>query len=101
MRRPYSLSPLRFTEADLRLFPTIARFDAVYATLFKCCRRRIADYPHLSAWAADVAQIAVPGGGLQVPVRRAGRQRAGARSCAGWGAAVWVWPACKLILWSR
>lgn len=40
----------RFTEADLRLFPTIARFDAVYATLFKCCRRCVrADYPHLQA----------------------------------------------------
>lgn len=39
----------RFTEADLRLFPTVVRFDAVYAVLFKCCRRRIAEYPHLQA----------------------------------------------------
>ncbi len=42
----------RFTEADLRLFPTISRFDAVYTTLFKCCKKRIADYPHLQASAA-------------------------------------------------
>lgn len=42
----------RFTEADLRLFPTVVRFDAVYVTLFKCCKRRVADYPHLQAsWA--------------------------------------------------
>jgi putative glutathione S-transferase len=54
------------TEADLRLFPTVARFDAVYASLFRCGRKRIADYPHLYAWARDVHQIKVPGGGLQV-----------------------------------
>jgi len=47
----------RFTEADLRLYPTIVRFDAAYATLFKCCRRRIADYPNLSAWLRDVYQL--------------------------------------------
>ncbi|GAB4820715.1 hypothetical protein N2152v2_007761 [Parachlorella kessleri] len=57
----------RITEADLRLFPTIARFDAVYAPLFKCGRRRVADYPHLAAWAADVQQIRIPGDGLQIP----------------------------------
>ena len=33
------------TEADLRLFPTLARFDVAYHTAFKCSRRRIADYP--------------------------------------------------------
>jgi glutathionyl-hydroquinone reductase len=52
---------LRFTEADLRLFPTIVRFDAVYAGIFKCGRRRVADYPHLQAWMKDVYQIAIPG----------------------------------------
>lgn len=44
----------RFTEADLRLFPTIVRFDAVYATLFKCSRRRIADYPYLQVRASSL-----------------------------------------------
>ena len=29
----------RFTEADLRLLPTAVRFDAVYATLFKCSNK--------------------------------------------------------------
>lgn len=29
----------RFTEADLRLIPTAVRFDAVYATLFKCSNK--------------------------------------------------------------
>ena len=66
----------RFTEADLRLFPTLVRFDACYAMLFKCCRRRVADYPALSSWMRDVHQLAVPGGGLQVKVRAGGRRGA-------------------------
>eukprot|EP00878_Enallax_costatus_P043521 GHUV01051535.1.p1 GENE.GHUV01051535.1~~GHUV01051535.1.p1 ORF type:complete len:336 (+),score=90.96 GHUV01051535.1:264-1271(+) len=57
----------KFTEADLRLFPTICRFDAVYAGIFRCGRRRVADYPNLQAWMRDVWQIQMPGGGLQVP----------------------------------
>ena len=37
------------TEADVRLFVTLVRFDAAYHGLFKCNLRRIADYPALSA----------------------------------------------------
>eukprot|EP00752_Nemacystus_decipiens_P011878 g10533.t1 len=47
----------RFTEADLRLLPTAVRFDAVYATLFKCSNRRWRDYPALHAWLRDVYQL--------------------------------------------
>jgi len=57
----------KFTEADLRLYPTIVRFDAVYAGIFRCGRRTIrGDYPNLQAWMRDVYQIKMPGGGLQV-----------------------------------
>jgi putative glutathione S-transferase len=38
------------TEADWRLFTTLIRFDPVYVGHFKCNRRRIADYRHLSAY---------------------------------------------------
>lgn len=38
------------TEADIRLFTTLIRFDAVYAVHFKCTLRRIADYPGLHAF---------------------------------------------------
>ena len=38
----------RMTEADIRLFTTLVRFDAVYHGHFKCNLRRIADYPALS-----------------------------------------------------
>jgi putative glutathione S-transferase len=42
------------TEADWRLFPTLARFDAVYHVHFKCARQRLVDYPRLSAYARDL-----------------------------------------------
>jgi putative glutathione S-transferase len=44
------------TEADIRLFPTLIRFDAVYHTHFKCNQRRIADYPNLSGYVRDLYQ---------------------------------------------
>lgn len=37
----------RLTEADIRLFTTLVRFDSVYYTHFKCNIRRITDYPNL------------------------------------------------------
>jgi len=40
----------RITEADWRLFTTLIRFDAVYFGHFKCNKRQIADYPHLSRY---------------------------------------------------
>ena len=44
------------TLADWRLFTTLVRFDAVYATHFKCNIRRIADYPNLSGYLRDLYQ---------------------------------------------
>jgi putative glutathione S-transferase len=44
------------TEADWRLFVTLVRFDAVYVGHFKCNRRRIADYEHLSGYLRDLYQ---------------------------------------------
>ncbi|WP_144186301.1 glutathione S-transferase family protein [Elioraea rosea] len=50
------------TEADWRLLPTLLRFDAVYVGHFKCNLRRIADYPHLSAYVRDLyAQPGIAG----------------------------------------
>ena len=42
------------TETDLRLFPTLVRFDSVYAILFRCSLRRLTDYPNLWAYARDL-----------------------------------------------
>lgn len=44
------------TEADIRLYPTLARFDAVYYLHFKCNLRRLVDYPYLWGYARDLFQ---------------------------------------------
>jgi putative glutathione S-transferase len=40
----------RITEADWRLLPTLLRFDVAYFSLFKCNKKRIADYPALTRY---------------------------------------------------
>jgi putative glutathione S-transferase len=45
------------TEADIRLFTTLIRFDAVYNGHFKCNVRRIVDYRNLQAYTRDIYQI--------------------------------------------
>ena len=44
------------TEADIRLFTTLIRFDPVYVSHFKCDHKRIADYPALSGYLRDIYQ---------------------------------------------
>ena len=46
----------QITEADVRLFTTLARFDPVYHGHFKCNLRRIEDYPNLSNWLRELYQ---------------------------------------------
>jgi glutathionyl-hydroquinone reductase len=54
------------TEADVRLFPTLARFDLVYHGHFKCNLRRLVDYPNLWAYTRDLFQNAGFGETLNV-----------------------------------
>ncbi len=56
--RPF-LTGDRFTEADLRLFPTLYRHDPVYYTRMKLNGAQILDYPHLWRWLCRV--YALPG----------------------------------------
>ena len=42
------------TEADVRLYPTLVRFDAVYYPKFGCNLRRLSDYRHLWAYTRDL-----------------------------------------------
>jgi putative glutathione S-transferase len=47
----------RQTEADWRLFPTLARFDVAYFSIFRCNRQRIADFPNLSRYLRELYQV--------------------------------------------
>ena len=54
----------RLTEADVRLFTTLARFDAVYHGHFKCNRQKLSEMPALWGYARDLFQT--PGFGETV-----------------------------------
>jgi putative glutathione S-transferase len=55
------------TEADVRLFTTLARFDAVYHGHFKCNRTKLSEMPVLWAYARDLFQT--PGFGDTIDFR--------------------------------
>ena len=40
----------QLTLADIRLFPTLIRWELVYAPLFGCSRRPLWQFPHLWSW---------------------------------------------------
>jgi glutathionyl-hydroquinone reductase len=44
------------TEADIRLFTTLVRFDAVYYGHFKCNRRALVEYPALWSYTRELYQ---------------------------------------------
>lgn len=45
------------TEADIRLFVTLIRFDEVYAVHFKCNKKLVREYPNLFNYTKDIFQI--------------------------------------------
>ncbi|WP_286829454.1 MULTISPECIES: glutathione S-transferase family protein [Kordiimonas] len=47
----------QFTEADIRLFTTLVRFDPVYVGHFKCNIRTLREYPELSAYVREIYQM--------------------------------------------
>lgn len=59
-RTRFLCSGLVLTEADIRLFPTVFRFDACYGNLFRVSRKSIhTDYPAIAGWMRDL--YAMPG----------------------------------------
>jgi putative glutathione S-transferase len=54
--RPF-LAGARFTEADIRLFTTLIRFDPVYQFHFKCNLRRLTDYAALWDYTRSIYQV--------------------------------------------
>lgn len=47
----------QLSEADLRLIPTLLRFDIVYVTHFKCNIRQIKDYKNLSRYTRELFEV--------------------------------------------
>jgi len=47
----------RLTEADIRLFTTLIRFDAVYHYHFKCNLRPLYSFPNLQGFTLDIYQL--------------------------------------------
>jgi putative glutathione S-transferase len=60
------------TLADVRLFATLVRFDAIYHVLHRCCRRRLVDYAALWAYARDLFAWRTVAGTVDFDAMRAG-----------------------------
>jgi glutathionyl-hydroquinone reductase len=54
--QPYLIGD-RITEADLRLFTTLVRFDIAYYTALRCNVRRLVDYPNLLNYTRRIYQL--------------------------------------------
>ncbi|GAB4840799.1 hypothetical protein Ancab_021561 [Ancistrocladus abbreviatus] len=46
-----------FTEADIRLFVTLIRFDETYAVNFKCNKKLVREYPNLFNYTKEIYQM--------------------------------------------
>ena len=46
----------RVTLSDVRVFPSLVRFDEVYSVYFKCNKKRLVDYPNVLNYVRDLYQ---------------------------------------------
>ena len=56
-KQRYISSPTQITEADIRLFVTLVRFDEVYHGHFKCNKKYIRDYENITNYIRELYQI--------------------------------------------
>lgn len=62
----------QITLADIRLFTTLIRFDAVYYSHFKCNQQRIIDYPNLWPYLRDLFQTEAFGQTVKIDLYKKG-----------------------------
>ena len=53
----YIVSGSQLTEADVRLFMTLVRFDEVYVVYFKCNKRALSTYPNMRNYMRELFQL--------------------------------------------
>ena len=73
----------RITEADWRLYPTLARFDAAYYGNFKCNKMHIYEYPNLSNYLRELYQWPGIAEITDIPAIKEGYYRAGSVNPTG------------------
>lgn len=59
-KQRYLVSNDQITEADIRLFMTLVRFDEVYIVYFKCNIARLSDYPNIRNYCREFYQLLRP-----------------------------------------
>ena len=70
-QRPY-LTGDALSEADLRLIPTLVRFDVAYVQAFKCARNRLIDFEALWAYARCLYHLPGVADTVRFDIYRAG-----------------------------
>jgi putative glutathione S-transferase len=53
----YLVSNSAVTEADVRAFATLVRFDEVYVVYFKCNQKNVRDFPNLRHFCREMFQL--------------------------------------------
>ncbi|XP_050231132.1 uncharacterized protein LOC126680119 [Mercurialis annua] len=57
LRRQRFMCGHQLTEADIRLFVSLIRFDEAYGALFNCNKKLLREYPHLFNFTKDIYQM--------------------------------------------
>ena len=60
------------TEADIRLFPTLARFDVAYHYAFRCNLKKLSDYAHLWPYAKRIYHLPRVAGTVRFDIYKRG-----------------------------
>jgi len=66
LAKQHYIAGAHFTEADVRLFMTLIRYDEVYAVYFKTNGRLMRESPHTLGWLRELMQMPALGGSINM-----------------------------------